>query len=37
VPVETHVERFPLAETGEAIRRLRAGELRGSAVIEPGR
>jgi propanol-preferring alcohol dehydrogenase len=37
VPVETHVERVPLAETGEALRRLRAGELRGSAVVEPGR
>jgi len=33
IPVETHVERFPLAETGEALRRLRAGELRGSAVV----
>jgi len=37
VPVETHVERFPLAETAEALRRLRAGELRGSAVVEPRR
>jgi len=37
VPVETHVERFPLAETAEALRRLRAGELRGSAVVETGR
>ena len=37
VPIETHVERVTLAETGEALRRLRAGELRGSAVVEPGR
>ena len=37
VPVETHVERVPLAETADAFRRLRAGELRGSAVVEPGR
>jgi propanol-preferring alcohol dehydrogenase len=37
VPVQTHVERFRLAETAEALRRLRAGELRGSAVVEPGR
>jgi alcohol dehydrogenase, propanol-preferring len=37
LPVETRVERFPLAETGEALRRLREGELRGSAVVEPGR
>ena len=35
VPVETHVERFPLVETDEALRRLRAGTLLGSAVIEP--
>jgi alcohol dehydrogenase, propanol-preferring len=37
IPVETHVERFPLAGMGEALRRLRAGELRGSAVVEPPR
>ena len=36
VPVVTHVQRFTLAETGEALRRLRAGKLRGSAVVEPG-
>jgi len=37
VPVETRVERFPLAETAEALRRLRAGDLLGAAVVEPGR
>ena len=37
VPVETHVERFPLAETSEALRQLRTGELRGAAVVETRR
>ena len=37
VPVETHVERYPLTETSEALRRLRAGELRGAAVVETRR
>ncbi|MBO0700065.1 MAG: zinc-dependent alcohol dehydrogenase family protein, partial [Zavarzinella sp.] len=31
VPVRTTVETFPLAEANEALRRLRAGELRGAA------
>jgi len=34
VPVETHVERFPLAEANEALLRLRAGKITGSAVLE---
>lgn len=35
VPVRTTVETFPLAEANEALRRLRAGELRGAAVLVP--
>jgi propanol-preferring alcohol dehydrogenase len=34
VPVRTEVERFALAETGDALERLRRGALRGAAVIE---
>src|SRR5439155_1743126 len=34
VPVETHVERFPLAEANEALVRLRTGKITGSAVLE---
>ena len=33
VPVRTRVETFPLAEANEALRRLRAGEIRGAAVL----
>lgn len=33
VPVRTTVERFPLAQANEALRRLRAGELEGAAVL----
>jgi propanol-preferring alcohol dehydrogenase len=33
VPVNTEVEAFPLDEADEALRRLRAGEIRGSAVL----
>ncbi len=33
VPVNTEVEAFPLDEANEALRRLRAGEIRGSAVL----
>lgn len=33
VPVRTHVETFPLAQANEALRRLRAGELHGAAVL----
>jgi propanol-preferring alcohol dehydrogenase len=33
VPVRTHVEPFPLEQANEALARLRAGELRGAAVI----
>jgi len=36
VPVRPAVETFPLAEANEALRRLRAGELRGAAVLVPG-
>jgi propanol-preferring alcohol dehydrogenase len=35
VPVRTQVETFPLANAGEALDRLRAGHIRGSAVIIP--
>jgi propanol-preferring alcohol dehydrogenase len=33
VPVRTEVETFPLEDANEALRRLRAGELRGAAVL----
>ena len=35
VPVRTEVETFPLQRAGEALDRLRAGGLRGSAVLVP--
>jgi alcohol dehydrogenase, propanol-preferring len=35
VPVRTQVETFPLEEAGEALDRLRSGDLRGSAVLLP--
>jgi len=37
VPVRTTVEEFPLAHAAVALDRLRAGELRGAAVLVPGR
>jgi alcohol dehydrogenase, propanol-preferring len=36
VPVKTEVEVYPLERAGEALDRLRAGALRGAAVIVPG-
>ncbi len=33
VPVRTEVERYPLAEANEALSRLRAGRVRGAAVL----
>lgn len=36
IPVRTETVRFPLAEANEALRRLRAGELQGAAVLEIG-
>lgn len=33
VPIRTHVESFPLDQTAEALEALRAGRIRGSAVI----
>ncbi|MGB2875305.1 MAG: zinc-dependent alcohol dehydrogenase family protein [Gaiellaceae bacterium] len=33
VPVQTYVEPFPLSEANEALERLRAGKIRGAAVI----
>jgi propanol-preferring alcohol dehydrogenase len=36
VPVRTAVEVFPLAEAEEALARLRAGEVRGAAVLATG-
>jgi len=35
VPVRTEVEALPLAEAEEALRRLRAGEIQGAAVLVP--
>ena len=35
VPVRTEVERFALEDTGRALERLRAGDLRGAAVVVP--
>jgi propanol-preferring alcohol dehydrogenase len=35
VPVRTATERFPLAQANEALDRLRAGRLRGAAVLVP--
>jgi propanol-preferring alcohol dehydrogenase len=35
VPVRAEVVPFPLAEAGEALGRLRAGRLRGAAVLVP--
>lgn len=35
VPVKTTVERFPLEEANEALRRLREGQLTGAAVLIP--
>jgi alcohol dehydrogenase, propanol-preferring len=36
VPVRTEVETHPLEEAGEALERVRAGALRGAAVVVPG-
>ncbi len=36
VPVRTEIEVFPLAEANEALDRLRAGRIRGSAVLAVG-
>ena len=36
VPVRTTVQTFPLAEANEALNRLRAGQIRGAAVLMPG-
>jgi propanol-preferring alcohol dehydrogenase len=33
IPVETHVEAFPLEEANEALERMRSGQLLGSAVL----
>jgi propanol-preferring alcohol dehydrogenase len=33
--IQTHVEQFPLAEANQALTRLRAGRLRGAAVLVP--
>jgi propanol-preferring alcohol dehydrogenase len=35
VPVRTEIEEFPLESANEALARLRAGELRGAAVLVP--
>jgi propanol-preferring alcohol dehydrogenase len=36
VPVKTQVEAFPLGAANEALARLRAGEIRGAAVLQVG-
>jgi propanol-preferring alcohol dehydrogenase len=36
VPVRTATELFPLAAANAALERLRAGQLRGAAVLLPG-
>jgi propanol-preferring alcohol dehydrogenase len=36
IPVRTEIETFPLARTNEALDRLRAGDIRGAAVLEVG-
>jgi propanol-preferring alcohol dehydrogenase len=33
VPVRTEVQTFPLEEANEALNRLRAGKIRGAAVL----
>jgi propanol-preferring alcohol dehydrogenase len=35
VPVRTQIETFPLEQANEALARLRAGEVRGTAVLVP--
>jgi len=35
IPLETHVETFPLTEANRALERLRGGELSGAAVLVP--
>ncbi|MGB5660702.1 MAG: alcohol dehydrogenase, partial [Thermoanaerobaculia bacterium] len=35
VPVESQVEVLPLTQANEALRRLRAGEIEGAAVLDP--
>jgi alcohol dehydrogenase, propanol-preferring len=34
VPVRTEIREFPLQEANEALQHLRAGELRGAAVLK---
>jgi alcohol dehydrogenase, propanol-preferring len=34
VPIETHVQRYPLEQLGRALDDLRAGEVRGAAVVD---
>ena len=36
VPVRTQIREFPLQEANEALQHLRAGELRGAAVLKIG-
>jgi alcohol dehydrogenase, propanol-preferring len=35
VPVRTEVETFPLKQAGEALDRVRSGDVRGAAVLLP--
>jgi propanol-preferring alcohol dehydrogenase len=37
VPVQTHIETFPLTEANSVLERLRRGQLQGAAVLLPGR
>jgi alcohol dehydrogenase, propanol-preferring len=34
VPIETHVQRYPLEQLGRALDDLRAGDVQGAAVID---
>jgi alcohol dehydrogenase, propanol-preferring len=37
VPIETHIETFPLEQANDALDRLRAGRIVGSAVLDLAR
>ena len=36
LPLQVHVERYPLTRANEALSRLRAGAVAGAAVLTPG-
>jgi propanol-preferring alcohol dehydrogenase len=35
IPVETHIEVFPLDQADDVLRRLEAGAISGAAVLQP--